>query len=393
MAWTDVRYLCGHTERKQLYGTGLERKGRMAWYGQRLCLPCWKAEVATWPEREVKPHVRIGRLGPNGEKSCSIEATGTFDTWQFFEKRGYRLAETSYDMQPIGDYDPVEHAWGPEPGTSYWKLLPPEDLPAEYEWLRTIGARGATDPLIERHVLAPLGRKPLPMWRRAAIDATRTQAAHRHISNALRHAKKPYVSYSGGKDSMATLAMVEAIRPDIPVIWSDDELEYPETIEHLLGLRERIGERLIIAQGHATHGGWFTSWADRPFWRDPLPGTIPIPRLLDDWAIQEGYDLAFLGLRMEESGPREAILGNIGPTYHRKGALVCCPIYDWSAEAVWALIDELPYNAAYDVLRGLDLDERELRVGPLPLTPGDTLRRGWPDLYAGLVGRYGQRWG
>ncbi len=52
----------------------------------------------------------------------------------------------------------------------------------------------------------------------------------------------------------------------------------------------------------------------------------------------------------------------------------------------------LPYNPVYDRLAEIGIERERQRVGPLPLTPGWILERGWPEMYRDLVARYGPRW-
>lgn len=211
---------------------------------------------------------------------------------------------------------------------------------------------------------------------------------------ALKRRKRPYVSFTSGKDSTAVLALVHAIRPEVTIYWSDDELEYPETVDLMAKAQEIAGSQMIISSGWATHANWFRPWRERPFWRDPLPNTIPADCDSADLMAARGYGLTFLGTRADESQKRGEWLRAAGPIYQSRSGLRCCPIWDWSADDVFALAAGwgLPINPVYDRLEEIGISRERQRVGPLPLTPRDILADGWPDLLEQLETRYGPRW-
>lgn len=216
------------------------------------------------------------------------------------------------------------------------------------------------------------------------------------VGQALRRTHRPYIAFSGGKDSTAVAGLVHALAPHVPLMWSDDELEYPETVTYLAELRDIAGPQLMITLGWATHGGWFLPWREEPTWREPFAGALRIECDVDDWYAECGYDLTFLGLRMEENRRRRDWLAQAGPLYHsRRGTgQRCCPLWDWTADDVWALIVgwRLGYNAAYDRYEAAGIPRHAQRTGPLPLARRAHLEIGWPDLLAQLEARYGPRW-
>lgn len=214
------------------------------------------------------------------------------------------------------------------------------------------------------------------------------------IADALAAMDKPAVAFSGGKDSLLTLALVRRQRPGVAVIWSDDELEYDETVAFVPTVCAAWGLPLTVTAGVARHAGWFRPWRDKPFWRAPLPGMLAIRERVETWQARQGYGV-FTGLRAVEARRRRLNTRMRGLLYRRNdGGMACQPLAWWPTANVWAAIAEMeiPYNPAYDVLARIGVGRERQRVGPLPLTPGWVLRDGWPEISRRLVARYGERW-
>lgn len=225
------------------------------------------------------------------------------------------------------------------------------------------------------------------------------------IGRWLNHTDRPYVAYSGGKDSLVVLSLIEAFFGEdlMPAVWSDDELEYPGVVEHMRTCRkamDRYGKSDLfrVVRGTTMHEGWFRSWTDRPYWRVPLPRSERVAGTSQDWARAEGFDGVALGLRMEESRQRKAHGLLRGGVYQsQNGEWRCQPIYDWTDAEVWG------YLAVHDLLKWLPdeyvdyhtagIHRSRWRVGPIPCAPRSILETVWPDLWARLSKRYGaDRW-
>lgn len=215
----------------------------------------------------------------------------------------------------------------------------------------------------------------------------------RDIEAALAVMECPYVSLSGGKDSTVLLDLVRRVDPTVPAIWSDDELEYRETVAFVPAI-----PNVQIVSGATVHADWFTPWSDRPFWRVPLPTMqwLDGDGRLDHWSERVGYGGVFLGLRASERAHRRVHLAAHG-TLNRvaSGQWRANPLAWWSVDDIWAEIAarDISYNPVYDVLTQIGVPRAEQRVGPLPLAQGWHLKRGWPEMLAALERRYGPRWG
>lgn len=213
------------------------------------------------------------------------------------------------------------------------------------------------------------------------------------IGTALKRSRRPYIAFSGGIDSTAVMVLCEMVRPGIPVCWSDDELEVPETVAYMTFMQRVAGPQFQAFTGGATHAGWFTPWSGEPYWRLPLAGTIRARS--SEWHIDHNYDLVILGTRMEENRRRRDWMVQSGPIYG--GSTItrrCCPVWDWSRDDVWALIagQNIPYHTAYNRMEALGIPRKRQRVGPFPLVPRDFMDQLWPELLPHLIARYGNHW-
>jgi 3'-phosphoadenosine 5'-phosphosulfate sulfotransferase (PAPS reductase)/FAD synthetase len=371
--------------------------------------------------------LRFGGLGATRERTLErldqvaarepdltvgLLVVGAPAAWPDLEQRGYLYLQPwlsgKVERLPGWEYDAREvhaHAFW---GTNFDVDSNPDA--ARPGWFRSfpIGEAAA-----EIHYLLALGCDhpgwlPPPPALPDALDAVVAYEAEHQISGLVGHvaraawrieealagASRPYIAFSGGKDSTAVLALTHAIDPAIPFIWSDDELEYPETLDLMDAMLRRYGPQFRITLGWAEHAGWFRPWRDEPYWREPFPGALRIDQPVERWAQAEGYDLTLLGLRADESRARADHLAAQGHTYWRATGRVCCPIFDWPTETVLHFIAAVgaPLNGVYARLEALGVEPEFQRVGPLPLVPRRFLAEGWPNLLARLDTRYPGRW-
>ena len=61
-----------------------------------------------------------------------------------------------------------------------------------------------------------------------------------------------YVSFSGGKDSRVLLDLVWRAYPDVPAVFSNTGLEYPEVVTFVTGMQRRYGDRVVVVRPKRT---------------------------------------------------------------------------------------------------------------------------------------------
>jgi phosphoadenosine phosphosulfate reductase len=204
------------------------------------------------------------------------------------------------------------------------------------------------------------------------------------IERFLAVCRRPSVSYSAGKDSEVALHLVRRLAPETVAVFSDDQFNLPETLERLAAV-----PNLIRIAATIRHTGWFTSWPDGP--RDLPAGTewVEAERNngLGTWARQHGVDGEVIAIRADESWDRRRCLKKFG-LLHRlpDGRWHCYPVGWWSLNDIWAyiVVNDLPYNRAYDRLSAIGVPAVEQRIGPfatqkaLPFGMLGWLKAGWP---------------
>jgi len=186
-----------------------------------------------------------------------------------------------------------------------------------------------------------------------------------------RYGPKAAVSYSGGKDSLATLLLTRDAGFELPVMFVDTGIEFPETVEHVRAIAGEMELDLIV--GRPRNDFFELVKVFGPPGRDyrwcckscKLGPTVSL--------IREHFPdgvLTFIGQRRYESDTRE-----------RKGAVWknpwvpqqtgASPVQDWTALDVWLYIflKGARYNPLYErgfqrigcwLCPSCDLAEREL---------------------------------
>lgn len=206
-----------------------------------------------------------------------------------------------------------------------------------------------------------------------------------------------YVAWSGGRDSTAAVLLARNVDAEVPVVFFDSGLEFPETYQYLEALTEKFNLNLNVIKADP---GALTILQESGLWSHTDPNKLNLPDL-HSVLITEPSRLAhaqfgqgeITGLRADESSSRRILLANGNGRYERKdGSVVCAPVWRWRTSDVSAYLHEqgATENPVYGKLRELGAPERQLRVGLLIDANGldygraTWLRIGWPDLWQDL---------
>ncbi|MBR2255212.1 MAG: phosphoadenosine phosphosulfate reductase family protein, partial [Candidatus Methanomethylophilaceae archaeon] len=217
----------------------------------------------------------------------------------------------------------------------------------------------------------------------SAVIAKRVEEATGFIRNIVAKNDLPaIVSFSGGKDSLASLLLTIDAGLDLPVLFVNTGLEFDETVEHVRDVCRRHGLKLIeeTAPTDAFFGNlvYFGPPAKDYRWcckTNKLGPTVAaITKNFPDGVV------SFIGQRKYESEARNS-KPRVWQNPWTPGQIGASPIQNWSAMHVWLYIfsKKEPFNVWYT--RGLD------RIGCF-LCPASDLAEF--DIVSGGSSRWGQ---
>jgi phosphoadenosine phosphosulfate reductase len=156
------------------------------------------------------------------------------------------------------------------------------------------------------------------------------------------------VSYSGGKDSLATLLMVRKV-VEPTVLFIDTGIEFPETYAHVKMVSQRYNLKLIIA--NADNRFWdglkIFGMSGRDYrWCCKVCKLGPVAKIIDE-KFPDGI-LNFIGQRRYESAIR-AGSGRVWRNSWLPNQLAASPIQNWNALHIWLYLfrEGVEYNPLY----------------------------------------------
>ena len=206
----------------------------------------------------------------------------------------------------------------------------------------------------------------------------------------LKYAKKVFnknivVAFSGGKDSLVALHLaLQVLGPEVPVLFNDTTIEFPETTQYIRSLAKEWGLNLVITKPRkpfflaVKEKGWATHenrWCCRPYKEEPAFKFIS----------ENNVAAEVTGVKRTESIYRRSLTPIREPKRKENPPIIRInPIYDWNDWEVWRYIriNNLPYNPLYD--KGY----RRIGCWCCPLngiTHYKRLRKTHPNLYSFLL--------
>jgi phosphoadenosine phosphosulfate reductase len=164
------------------------------------------------------------------------------------------------------------------------------------------------------------------------------------------------VSFSGGKDSLATLllALEAGLRP--PVFFVDTGLELPETVEHVREVSARHGLELVVARAESDFFELARRFGPpaRDFrWCCKTQKLGPAARGLRA-RFPKGV-LSLIGQRRYESGPRSRS-ARVWKNPWVPGQVGASPIQEWTALDIWLFLMSRGEAATANVWYGRGLE-------------------------------------
>ena len=207
-------------------------------------------------------------------------------------------------------------------------------------------------------------KKLLPVNVAAMLEKNRSTMAAL-VSDTLKRIKEMYdayaekcdavyIGFSGGKDSVALLDLCHKVLPlDVSVVFSDTDMELPDTYKVWEEVQSRYPNRLFI-KARANRGAlenWklFGPPSQALRWccsvHKSTPAILALKKRLGKTSIRT---LAFVGVRSEESF-RRSEYDDIGVGLKSQSQVNAMPILEWSAHELWlyTLANDLIVNEAY----------------------------------------------
>lgn len=188
--------------------------------------------------------------------------------------------------------------------------------------MTTIIGTGEVGALHSREELEEMQR--LPLQRKIQITTARIIEWYQHYDG------KVYVAFSGGKDSTVLLDIVRRIYPDVPAVFSDTGLEFPEvrefvkSCENVTIVRPEMNFRKVIE----VYGYPVVSKrvADTVEYGHSAGDFSPLANLMVHEVIQIGYEL-LLPINLISKIPSDGLCGktdedNLGFTYAHLDAYI-----------------------------------------------------------------------
>lgn len=187
-------------------------------------------------------------------------------------------------------------------------------------------------------------------WSRNSKYRYKVDKSKEIIHDALKLCQNPYVSFSCGKDSSVLAHLVLGVQSNVPLRFlSSGETRLVHNVDDVIRFFRDIGADV---QEINIDRVFTKEWENATWDEQRKAGNKDLQHLNDG-----GYDLLFMGLRKQESRPREITLNSLKTdgyppyTYRYKSGLIrCCPLANWTTTDIAAYIvaNELPVLNWYE---------------------------------------------
>lgn len=170
----------------------------------------------------------------------------------------------------------------------------------------------------------------------------------------LKYIKKTLCLWSGGKDSMLIAILAKQIDPNIPIIFCDTGLEFPETLKYLQTVRKLFKWKNFHVLKYKL-GGWnmprevVFGHVSSKKWKKIGCCTLLKVNLVKRWMKKHGYKREFVGLRWDEADNRWANLYIQGFTDKRFDIVRIFPLAWWNTDQIYEYYEKhnIPMNELY----------------------------------------------
>jgi predicted phosphoadenosine phosphosulfate sulfurtransferase len=260
------------------------------------------------------------------------------------------------------------------------------------------------------------------------IDLDVYSAAIKRVEYAYELFDSIVVSFSAGKDSTAVLHIAYEVakkldRLPLQVVFFDEEAIYPPTYEYAERIRQNpdfdfkyyclpIKHRNACSNEHPYWFPWNPEKKD--LWVRELPDnvitehpafqmgdTMPdaVRKMVNHDFQGKGTCGMMMGIRTQESLRRYRLIASKKNdqfiSRFGQGHFNVFPIYDWSSEDVWRLVDKkgIDYNTSYDLMNKTDMHNKLLKqrvsnaYGEQPIRGLYIYQECWPDLFEKMLHR------
>jgi len=190
--------------------------------------------------------------------------------------------------------------------------------------------------------MTPIERETFLLHAETEEHHTRIAQAQENIAETFRTFRKPYVAYSGGKDSLVMLHLALQQMPDIMVYhWDYGPYYMPREIEReVINIAISVGVKAVRCETTPKYVQLKRTAVG-------VLGKVLYGRVIPQLK-SEGYDCSLIGLRAAESRKRTRRTKSL---FEKDGSIHSAfPIRHLSARDVWAYIvsHDLPYCSHYD---------------------------------------------